>query len=141
MTRGGDSRLQPARRLANLEGMSAESVYARREPLGVECLESRTLLTGHTLATATLPTFHIVGDPTKPPQPEVAQASGRLANPSQVDVYRVNLTQGERLTAILEAVLMQFDLSDILFIVVVLGIAIAIINNSGGGGHRAPVRI
>src|SRR5437879_1830714 len=37
--------------------------------------------------------------------------------------------------------LMQFDLSDILFIAVVLSIAIAIINSSGGGGHRSPVRI
>ena len=36
---------------------------------------------------------------------------------------------------------MQFDVSDILFLVVVLSIAIAIINSSGGGGHRAPVRI
>ena len=37
---------------------------------------------------------------------------------------------------------MEFDLSDILFLAVVLSIAIAIIiNNSGGGGHRAPVRI
>lgn len=36
---------------------------------------------------------------------------------------------------------MEFDLSDILFIVVVLWIAIAIINGSGGGGHRSPVRI
>ena len=36
---------------------------------------------------------------------------------------------------------MQFDPSDILFLVVVLSIAIAIINGSGGGGHRAPVRL
>jgi hypothetical protein len=35
---------------------------------------------------------------------------------------------------------MDFDLSDILFIVVVLSIAIALMNDSGGGGHRAPVR-
>jgi hypothetical protein len=42
---------------------------------------------------------------------------------------------------ILEAPEMQFDLSDIFFILVVLTIAIAIINGSGGGGHRAPVRI
>jgi len=36
---------------------------------------------------------------------------------------------------------MEFDLSDILFLVVVLSIAIMIINGSGGGGHRAPVRL
>ena len=36
---------------------------------------------------------------------------------------------------------MEFDLSDILFIAVVLSIAIAIINSNGGGGHRSPVRI
>jgi hypothetical protein len=36
---------------------------------------------------------------------------------------------------------MQFDISDIFFILVVLSIAIAIINGSGGGGHRAPVRL
>jgi len=35
---------------------------------------------------------------------------------------------------------MDFDISDIVFLVVVLGIAIAFISNSsGGGGHRAPV--
>ena len=35
---------------------------------------------------------------------------------------------------------MQFDLSDILFIAVVLSIAILLIsNNGGGGGHRARV--
>ena len=37
---------------------------------------------------------------------------------------------------------MEFDLSDIVFLVVVLSIAIAIIiTNSGGGGHRSPVRV
>jgi hypothetical protein len=39
--------------------------------------------------------------------------------------------------------LMQFDLSDIVFLVVVLSIAVLLINsNGGGGGHRAqlPVR-
>jgi hypothetical protein len=35
---------------------------------------------------------------------------------------------------------MQFDISDIVFLVVVLSIAIAIINGSGGGGHRCFVR-
>jgi len=35
---------------------------------------------------------------------------------------------------------MQFDISDVFFILVVLTIAIAIINGSGGGGHRAPIR-
>jgi hypothetical protein len=34
---------------------------------------------------------------------------------------------------------MDFDISDILFIVVVIWMAIAIINSNGGGGHRAPV--
>jgi len=34
---------------------------------------------------------------------------------------------------------MDFDLSDFLFIAVVLWIAITIINSSGGGGHRARV--
>jgi hypothetical protein len=34
---------------------------------------------------------------------------------------------------------MDFDISDVLFVVVVLWIAITIINSSGGGGHRAPV--
>jgi hypothetical protein len=35
---------------------------------------------------------------------------------------------------------MDFDISDIIFLFVVLGIAIAIIsNNSGGGGRLAPV--
>ncbi len=37
---------------------------------------------------------------------------------------------------------MDFDISDILFIAVVLSIAIAIIiNNGGGGGKRAPVPV
>jgi hypothetical protein len=39
--------------------------------------------------------------------------------------------------------LVQFDLSDIVFLVVVLSIAVLLINsNGGGGGHRAqlPVR-
>ncbi len=36
---------------------------------------------------------------------------------------------------------MQFDLSDIYFIAVILSIAIVIINNSGGGGHRTPIRV
>jgi hypothetical protein len=35
---------------------------------------------------------------------------------------------------------MDFDISDILFIVLVIWVAIAIINSNGGGGHRAPVR-
>ena len=37
--------------------------------------------------------------------------------------------------------LMQFDLSDIIFLVVVLSIAILLINNGGGGGLRARVPI
>ncbi len=36
---------------------------------------------------------------------------------------------------------MQFDLSDIYFIAVILSIAIMIINNNGGGGHRTPIRV
>jgi len=36
---------------------------------------------------------------------------------------------------------MQFDLSDIIFLVVVLSIAILLINNGGGGGLRARVPI
>jgi hypothetical protein len=37
---------------------------------------------------------------------------------------------------------MPFDLSDIIFLLFVLSIAIVIINSGGGGGHRAriPVR-
>jgi hypothetical protein len=34
---------------------------------------------------------------------------------------------------------MDFDPSDLLFVVVVLWIAITIINSNGGGGHRARV--
>jgi hypothetical protein len=38
--------------------------------------------------------------------------------------------------------LVQFDLSDIVFLVVVLSIAVLLINSSGGGGgHRAPVPV
>jgi hypothetical protein len=36
---------------------------------------------------------------------------------------------------------MQFDVSDILFLIVVLAIAIWIINDGGGGGHRARVPV
>ena len=36
---------------------------------------------------------------------------------------------------------MQFDISDILFLVVVLCIAIILINSGPGGGRRAPVPI
>ena len=36
---------------------------------------------------------------------------------------------------------MQFDLSDIFFIAVVLSIAVLLINSGGGGGLRAPVRL
>jgi hypothetical protein len=36
---------------------------------------------------------------------------------------------------------MQFDLSDIVFLVVVLSIAILLINNGGGGGFRARVPV
>ena len=36
---------------------------------------------------------------------------------------------------------MQFDLSDILFVLVVLSIAVLIINGGPGGGRRAPVPI
>ena len=36
---------------------------------------------------------------------------------------------------------MQFDGSDILFLVVVLWLAIAIINSGGGGGRRTPVPV
>ncbi len=36
--------------------------------------------------------------------------------------------------------IMDLDISDIIFLIVVLSIAIALISNSsGGGGHRAPV--
>jgi hypothetical protein len=35
---------------------------------------------------------------------------------------------------------MQFDISDISFIVVVLSIAVLLLNSGGGGGHLAPVR-
>jgi len=39
-------------------------------------------------------------------------------------------------------VLVEFDLSDIVFLVVVLSIAVLIINsNGGGGGHRSRVPI
>ncbi len=38
--------------------------------------------------------------------------------------------------------LVQFDLSDIVFLVVVLSIAVLLINSSGGGGgHRARVPV
>ncbi len=36
---------------------------------------------------------------------------------------------------------MQFDLSDIIFIVVVLAIAVLLINSGGDGGHRARVPV
>jgi hypothetical protein len=36
---------------------------------------------------------------------------------------------------------MQFDLSDIIFLVVVLSIAILLINNGGVGGRRARVPV
>ena len=40
---------------------------------------------------------------------------------------------------ILNQITMDFDISDLLFVVVVLWLAIAIINNNGGGGRRARV--
>jgi hypothetical protein len=36
---------------------------------------------------------------------------------------------------------MNFDISDLLFIAVVLWIAMTIINDNGGGGHRTPVPV
>jgi hypothetical protein len=36
---------------------------------------------------------------------------------------------------------MQFDVSDILFIVVILSIAVLLINSGGGGGRRKPVLV
>jgi hypothetical protein len=36
---------------------------------------------------------------------------------------------------------MEFDTSDILFLVLVLSLVIVMINNGGGGGRRAPVRV
>jgi hypothetical protein len=37
---------------------------------------------------------------------------------------------------------MQFDLSDIVFLVVILSIAVLLINSSGGGGgHRAQIPV
>jgi hypothetical protein len=37
---------------------------------------------------------------------------------------------------------MQFDLSDIVFLVVILSIAVLLINsNGGGGGHRAQIPV
>jgi hypothetical protein len=36
---------------------------------------------------------------------------------------------------------MQFDVSDIMFIAVVLSIAVLLINSGGGGGHRKPVPV
>ncbi len=36
---------------------------------------------------------------------------------------------------------MEFDASDLLFIALVLWIAITIINNNGGGGHRTRVPV
>jgi hypothetical protein len=36
---------------------------------------------------------------------------------------------------------MQFDLSDIAFIAIVLMIAIILINSGGGGGHRSRVPV
>jgi hypothetical protein len=43
---------------------------------------------------------------------------------------------------ILELISMQFDLSDIVFLVVVLSIAVLLLNSSGGGGgHRARVPV
>jgi len=36
---------------------------------------------------------------------------------------------------------MNFDISDIVFLVVVLSIAILVINGNGGGGHRAMIKI
>ena len=42
----------------------------------------------------------------------------------------------------LRADFMQFDLSDIVFLVVVLSIAVLLLNSSGGGGgHRARVPV
>jgi hypothetical protein len=42
---------------------------------------------------------------------------------------------------ILELISMQFDLSDIVFLVVVLSIAVLLLNSGGGGGHRARVPV
>lgn len=50
------------------------------------------------------------------------------------------LTPGPK-ALILNEKVMNFDPSDILFIVIVLLIAIVLINGSGGGGRRAPVPI
>ena len=46
-----------------------------------------------------------------------------------------------RVTSYLEELAMQFEPSDIIFLVVILSIAVMLINNGGGGGRRAPIRV
>ncbi len=62
-----------------------------------------------------------------------------------IDGKRGGATGEECCVRLIESVvkrrLMQFDLSDIIFLVVVLSIAILLINNGGGGGLRARVPI
>src|SRR5688572_1703968 len=90
---------------------------------GLEWLEVRTLLAGHTLATATLLTF-------QPPQ--TAEAGGFLSARDQVDLYKVRLGIGDELSALLSAQARGSGLQPLLRVFANDGRQIALNNQEGG---------
>src|SRR5437016_12821179 len=71
-----------------LRGRGGRAGAPRR--LELEWLEDRTLLSGSTLGTAMPLAFNSFG---------TAQAAGFLADPREVDLYRVHLAPGDTLSA------------------------------------------
>ena len=62
-----------------------------------------------------------------------------MGNPTRAGYWSPWALPGRPGRGILDGITMDFDISDLLFVVVVLWLAIAIINNNGGGGRRARV--
>src|SRR4051812_37635697 len=104
----GGSRWQRARRWSGL----------RLEPL-----EERTLLAGHTLATATALAFTDFG---------TARAGAFLATPQEVDLYRVHLRAGDEVSASISAQTAGSGLQGLLRIFDGAGQQVALNDQEGG---------
>ena len=90
--------------------------------LWLERLEDRTLLSGDTLATATLLAFNFNN----------AHAGAFLANPAEVDLYRVSLGAGDRVNAAISAITSGSGLASTLRVFDGTGQQLALDDQEGG---------
>jgi hypothetical protein len=91
-------------------------------PLRLESLEDRTLLSGDPLTLATPLTFQL----------NTAHASHFLSSPGEIDLYRIHLEAGDRVTASVNAQQAGSGLQGLLRIFDAGGSPVALDNQEGG---------